>query len=177
MRLNRFAMRGVSALALAMLLAGCGGAAERFVTAPGLSGFGPTWGGMRPDFPSESLTVQRIRGAPAAAPEVLYAEPGNVWPAAEGERATMAEPDVALRGLGSRPFFPEAPARGRNLDNPPRADGRVINTPDGPAVTTGGTDRVQGTLSPRGSGVAVRDGGTVFITEPGLPTRMVPAPR
>jgi len=177
MRLNRFAMRGVTALGLVLLLAGCGGAGERFVTAPGLSGYGPTWGGMRPDLPSESLTVQRIRRAPAAEPEVLSTEPGNVWPAVEGQRATMAEPDAALRGLGPRPSFPEAPARGRNPDGSPRGDGRVIHTPQGAAVTTGGTDRVQGTTSPRGSGVAVRDGDTVTFTEPGRPTITAPAPR
>jgi hypothetical protein len=61
---------------------------------------------------------------------------------------------------------------------PPRADGRVILTPNGPVVTTGGTDRVQSTISPGGqSGVAVRDGPFTTVTpiggvpQPGVPMR------
>lgn len=161
-----------AALALAgLLLSACGGAGGMRV--PGLS---PSFSGGGVDFPTESLTIQRLRSGPVADAPVLTVEPGNVWPEQEGQRATLADPDAALRGL-PRATFPEAPRQPPMQRIAPRADGRIINTPDGAAVTTGGNDRVQGTLSPRGSGVAIRDGGTVTIIEPGTPPRLVPAPR
>jgi len=158
-------------LGAGLLLAGCGGTGGLRV--PGLAA---NWSGQGPDFPSDSLTVQRVRqGLPADA-GVLTVEPGNVWPEPEAARATLADPDAALRGL-PRPTFPE-PARLAPMDRiAPRADGRVLTTPDGQAVTTGGTERVQGTISPRGTGVAIRDGGNVTVIEPGTPPRLVPAPR
>jgi hypothetical protein len=165
-------LRAAPALAVAaLLLAGCG--ATSGLRVPGL---GANWSGAGPDFPTESATIQRIRNAPVAEPNVLTVEPGNVWPEQEGQRATLADPDAALRGLPAA-RFPDAPRQAPLQRIAPRADGRVIPTPDGAAVTTGGNDRVQGTLSPRGSGVAIRDGGTVTIIEPGTPPRLVPAPR
>lgn len=161
-----------AALALAgLLLSACG--ASGGMRVPGMS---PAFSGGGVDFPTDSMTIQRIRRAPVADADVLTVEPGNVWPEQEGQRATLADPDAALRGL-PRATFPDAPRQPPMQRIAPRADGRIINTPDGAAVTTGGNDRVQGTLSPRGSGVAIRDGGTVTIIEPGTPPRLVPAPR
>lgn len=161
-----------AALALAgLLLSACGTSGGMQV--PGLS---PSFSGGRVDFPTDSMTIQRIRRAPVADADVLMVEPGNVWPEQEGQRATLADPDAALRGL-PRATFPDAPRQPPLERVSPRADGRIINTPDGAAVTTGGNDRVQGTISPRGPGVAIRDGGTVTIIEPGTPPRLVPAPR
>lgn len=159
-------------LALAgLLLAGCGATAGLRV--PGL---GADWSGTGPNFPTESATIQRLRTAPVAEPNVLTVEPGNVWPEQEGARATLADPDAALRGL-PRATFPDPPRQAAPLRIAPRADGQVIQTPQGAVVTTGGNDRVQSTISPRGSGVAIRDGNTVTIVEPGQPPRLVPAPR
>lgn len=165
--------RGLAPVMLvsAALLSACGGTGGLRV--PGLA---PSWAGTGPEFPTDSVTIQRIRRAPVADAEVLAVEPGNVWPEQEAARATLADPDAALRGL-PRATFPD-PVRQPPMDRiAPRADGRVISTPDGAAITTGGNDRVQGTLSPRGSGVAIRDGGTVTLIEPGAPPRLVPAPR
>ncbi|HZH46552.1 MAG TPA: hypothetical protein VEY31_07940 [Roseococcus sp.] len=62
--------------------------------------YGPGWGGMRPTTPDESLTVQRVRAGPRAAPdELLRIEPGDMWPAEDTPRATLANPDEALRGI------------------------------------------------------------------------------
>lgn len=158
----------VIAMGLVLLLAGCG-TTERLL----MPGFGS--GGVA-EIPTDSLTVQRIRGAPVAPADVLRVEPGNVWPEQEGQRATMAEPDAVLRGLPPA-TFPEAPRQPPLQRIPPRADGQVIQTPQGGTVTTGGNDRVQSTLSPQGAGVAVRDGGTVTVIEPGQPPRLLPAPR
>jgi hypothetical protein len=155
----------------ALLLVGCAGG-----DGPRIPGLGAGWSGPGPDFPTESVTIRRIRNAPTVESNVLSVEPGNVWPEQEGQRATLADPDAALQGL-PRASFPDAPRQVPLQRIAPRADGQLITTPDGAAITTGGTDRVQGTLSPRGSGVAIRDGGTVTIVEPGRQPRLVPAPR
>ena len=62
--------------------------------------YGPTWGGMRPATPDESLTVQRVRvgpraGTPMGQGETLRIEPGDMWPAEDTPRATLANPDQA----------------------------------------------------------------------------------
>jgi hypothetical protein len=59
---------------------------------------GAPWGSTRPGAPSDSLTVQRVRGvAPSSQP--LLPEEGNVWPAPEAPRSTLRNPDQALRGI------------------------------------------------------------------------------
>jgi hypothetical protein len=163
----------------------------------GAFSFGPQWGGTRVDVPSESLTVQRVRGRVAAAPETLQTEPGSIWPAQEAPRATLADPEEVLRGalprrapgastapdlleaprarVGRMPGFEAAPAAAPAA--PPRSDGQVIPTPSGPVVTTGGAGRVQSTLSPQGSGLAIQDGGGVTLLAPGQPPRQAPSPR
>jgi len=61
---------------------------------------------------------------------------------------------------------------------PPRADGQVVLTPNGPVVTSGGTDRVQSYVGSDGqTGVVVRDGNTTTVIpqggvpQPGTPAR------
>lgn len=63
--------------------------------------------------PPDSLTVQRVTGR---APEVepLRPEPGDMWPAEEAPRATLANPEEALQGIptyrpGSGADAPETP--------------------------------------------------------------------
>lgn len=59
---------------------------------------GAPWGGMQPSAPAEGRTVQRIQGqAVAVAP--LLPEQGNVWPEAERPRATLINPEAALRNI------------------------------------------------------------------------------
>ncbi len=59
-------------------------------------GFG--LGGPRPGAPELSLTVARVRaGAEVAAPDTLRPEAGDVWPREEAPRATLANPEAALR--------------------------------------------------------------------------------
>ena len=178
--------------------------------------FGAAWGGRRPAILGDSLTVARVRGAemPQAAP--LLPEPGNVWPVEEAPRATLANPDAALRGIPtyrpseSRPLdslsspepgpisrglpnqmrgnpspmdLPQAAApapRLQPLPEPPprRADGRVVLTPQGPVVTSGGTDRVQSfTVPGGGSGIITQDGPTSIITGPDGRVQTVPTLR
>lgn len=62
---------------------------------------------------------------------------------------------------------------------PPRADGQVIHTPNGPVVTSGGTDRIQSFNVPGGgTGTAIRDGNTTTLIGPGSRIQTIPtAPR
>ncbi len=100
------------ALGLAALLSGCAAydsttsflnrtASGAFEGVVNLGSFMP-WGGTRPDSPGDSLTVQRVRGVTATA-EPLLPEAGNVWPAPEAPRATLMNPDQAMRGIPNYP--------------------------------------------------------------------------
>ncbi|MBS7809413.1 hypothetical protein [Roseococcus pinisoli] len=207
MRLNKSGPKVLLLLGLGAALSGCSSLESGFASTTGWMSdrYGPSWGGMRPAVPADSLTVQRIqnRGEAAALPP-LTTEPGDVWPREEGPRATLANPDEALRGLrpsedtppprrrGSaapadpvvtgvppmRAFDapPPAPPRAARTDTP-RNQGQVIFTPQGPVNTTGGTDRVQSTISPQGPGVAIRDGNMTTIIGPGGDVQQVPTPR
>jgi hypothetical protein len=59
-----------------------------------------SFGGLTSDPIPNSSTVQRVRaGGGNAGLDPLQPEEGNVWPAEEGPRATLANPDEALRGI------------------------------------------------------------------------------
>lgn len=144
------------------------------------------------------LTVERVRGGPAiAATEPLREEPGNVWPAAEGPRATLANPEEALRGIppmtppprGSSsppPVMAPEPRRpgaglpadtGRLASTPPSDERRRIETPTGTFQQTTGTERAGSAIGPGGRTAAVtRDGNVTIITEPGRPAQQVLTP-
>ncbi|MBK1659588.1 hypothetical protein [Paracraurococcus ruber] len=64
------------------------------------------------------------------------------------------------------------------LSAPPgrRPEGQVITTPSGPALTTGGTDRVQSFITPGGgTGTAIRDGNTTTLIGPNGQVQTVPS--
>ncbi|MDB5374793.1 MAG: hypothetical protein JWP04_3435 [Belnapia sp.] len=92
---------------LAALLSGCGWAGDAsYGVANGIATVGDKvgapWGGMVAKDPEPSDTIARIQGSrPPAAPQLasLQVEPGNVWPAQEGPRATLANPDAAMRNI------------------------------------------------------------------------------
>ncbi len=220
MRRNGGWMGPTLALGLVVMLGGCQAVrsaistpADSYNDAGGL--FGAPWGGSRPDMIDNSLTIARLRGA-APTTEPLQPEPGNVWPTEETPRATLANPEAALRGIPS--YSPEspagvplgstsrgAPARLRGSSSPPppplplpeperssvlpslpplpqrppqRNEGQVVQTPQGPVVTGGGTDRVQSFIAPgRGTGIIQRDNGTATIIGPDGSVQTVPAPR
>lgn len=125
-----FERKGAVLLALVALLGGCTSLDRRdWTVADSGSGrmFGAVWGGMRSDRVEASDTIQRVRGVETPR-EPLQLEPGNVWPAEEAPRATLANPDAALRGVPPyRPGEARDPARlrdddGRMRDPEPRAD-------------------------------------------------------
>jgi len=215
MRLKPAALKTLCLIMLAVGLSGCTRAADSMAGVQArLSGthdrFGPNWGGTRPTMPTESLTVQRVRGVSEPQPP-LRPEPGDVWPGAESPRATLANPEDALRGEASRgitlndPFAPPRRPRGSSSafeqapgaapavispifeapTPPPRANrtdgapssGQVFQSQQGPVTTTGGSGRVNTTISPQGSGLAIRDGATTTLIGPGGNVQQVPTPR
>lgn len=104
------ALRLASLLFCAAILPGCAGIERSFSRmTDGLTDIslrsGPQWGGPRP-LVEESLTVQRVRAGVASAPTAdlatLRPEAGDVWPREEAPRATLANPDEALRGFGNQ---------------------------------------------------------------------------
>lgn len=208
MRLRLSAFQAFALLSLSLGMTSCARVETGFANAQrNLSGsydrFGPSWGGMRPTAPSDSLTVQRVRGG-ANMLDPLRPEPGDVWPREEGPRATLANPEEALRGVppagseprrsrGSSSAFEPAPGAAPPVISPifeaptppPRANrtdgardsGQVFQSREGPVTSTGGTGRVQSTISPQGSGLAIRDGATTTLIGPGGNVQQVPTPR
>ncbi|RVT92296.1 hypothetical protein EOD42_18975 [Rhodovarius crocodyli] len=197
-------------LALALALSACA-PADRVIsgTFDSVATFGgrvgAPWGGSRPaNIAPESLTAARVRqGGGAGGSEQLTEEPGNVWPAAEGPRATLANPDEALRGVPA--YRPEsgvgpvqvptgrrgsgaaletlpgqpAPAPQAALGTTPeprrpRASS-VIDTPSGPVVTAPSSGRVTTGTGPAGgpSSTVFSDGNVRVIQRPGQPAEQV----
>ncbi|WP_424813305.1 hypothetical protein [Roseococcus sp. YIM B11640] len=210
MRVKASGFRLVLLLGIGSVLAGCSSFESGFASMTGgLSGvatrYGPSWGGMRPAAPADSLTVQRIqsRSSPAEF-QPLRPEPGDVWPQEEAPRATLANPDEALRGVSPSADAPPPRRRGSaaaleptypsstssmpvsqravrttapRTPAPAMDMGQVISTPQGPVTTTGGTNRVQTTISPQGSGLAIQEGAVTTIIGPGGNVQQVPTPR
>lgn len=106
-------------------------------------------------------------------------QPTDPAPLPPGLRGTASPPPPPLRQPDIPPPQAVAPSL-PNLNAPPprRADGQVITTPGGPAITTGGTDRVQSFITPGGgTGTAVNDGNTTTLIGPGGQVQSVPTRR
>jgi hypothetical protein len=115
---------------LALLATGCstatdplGNAVQRFADA-----IGPTQASVA----SDSLTVQRVRGANPEVPPVL-SEPGDVWPQPEAPRPTLlGSPEEAMRNIPEyRPTFIEGA--------PPAASPVPVPGESGPPARRGST--------------------------------------
>ena len=115
-------------------------------------------------------------GAPASslAPTSSLPPPGPSRGLPTTGRATAPPPVMQSTQAPTLYVPPSAPAE----TAPPREDGRVILTPNGPVVTTGGTGRVQSFVSPGGqSGIVTRDGPFTTVTpiggtpQTGIPMR------
>ena len=183
-----------------------GGAFESVTSLGG--NLGAPWGTTRPLNVENSITVSRVRaGGGMGGAEILEPEDGNVWPAIEGPRATLANPDDALRGIPSyRPGDAAAPPpprrRARGSDAayvspgeqpaPPVASvaprlgaprtppqGSTIIAPDGSSRTiTGSQGNFGSTIGPSGqTGTLLRDGNITILQEPGRPAQQIITPR
>ena len=125
--------RGAALLASVMAFGGCSWVNPALTTEAD-AGFGAPfllpWSDARTVSLADSYTVRRLRGAEGLpADERLQVEAGNVWPAEEAPRATLADPDAALRGVP--PWRPGETRSPRDLPvderpggplMPPRAD-------------------------------------------------------
>ena len=119
--------------------------------------------------------------APAGRSQWQPTDPPNPAPLPPGLRSGASRPGPRLDPQppipGPQAVAPPLP----NVNAPPprRADGRVILQPQGgAAVTTGGTDRVQGYTTPGGgSGTAVIDGNTTTLFDPSGRIQTVPTQR
>jgi hypothetical protein len=142
----------------------------------------PPWAPSSATAPEDSLTVQRVVGAE---PEVqpLLPEGGNVWPAAEAPRATLADPEAAMRDVPEYtpripPPRPEAQPRRQprgsstppQTELPPTRDFRYPSPLAQPPLSPP-PPRADGQVIPLpGGGAAVTTGGTEryqTFTEPG----------
>ncbi len=195
-------MRRTALFAIVLLLPGCTGFGtflDHTFSAPGYN----------PNIPmTDSENVRRALGrSPTFDP--LGTEPGNVWPdlqeptptladiqqeaASNGRSPTpRAEPDRQPRRRGSStppgsvqpsfaapiPNIPQRPAP-RSFAPGPGPLGRVVPTPGGPAVDSGGTSGYRQLTTPRGPGaIMVPNGnGTSTIINPDGTVETVPTPR
>lgn len=183
--------QGAALLASVVTLGGCSWVNPALTTEAD-AGFGAPfllpWSDTRTAALADSYTVRRIRGAEGLPPEErLQVDPGNVWPAEEAPRATLANPDAALRGVPPyRPGEFRDPSRlrdedGRLRDAGPRADAlpsdqrppprrRGASSPPPPLLEQPEPDRVQVLPVPPGaySPPPRRSDGQVVLT-PGGP--------
>lgn len=143
---------------------------------------GNVWPGPLPPRTTLANPDAALRGVPEyGTPGTSIPPPTSSLPPVGPPRglpssAATSPPPVA-RPTASSPLLnipPAAPAG----TMPPRADGRFIMTPNGPVVTTGGTDRIQSAITPGGqSAIVTRDGNTTTVTpiggvpQPGVPLR------
>ena len=122
-----------------------------------------------PEGPAAAMNaVPDYRPVPRPDIDVQTRRPGSSTP-----------PDVQARPA---PIAAPAPARPTPPVLPPasRVEGNQVLVPGQPAGTvTGGTDRVQTFTQPNsaGGGVAVRDGGTTTVIQPGGRVTTIPTPR
>ncbi len=158
--------------------------------------------------PVDSLTVARVMGRDVEVPPLLPESGNSVWPSEDAPRGTIGNPDARVRpgeppttrnqerrGSSSPPpmndvysgpppgfqapnLRPLNPAPAPLAPPPPRADGRVIPTPNGPVVTsTGGPGYATYTTPEGATGIAIPQGGTTTLLDGRGGVRQVPTPR
>jgi hypothetical protein len=177
-------LRGATLAAL-FLLAGCSTGEMGSAVSSTMDRIWSPFMGPTQVVASDSLTVQRVRGAnPSVDP--LVPEAGDVWPVQEAERTTlMGGPDEAMRNIPVyRPsLIPGAPAASSPVPTPgdrpirrgsstppgnPGAPADFARSPATPAPagatspptgrTVTSTSRVPAPGGPQGGGAVIRDG-------------------
>lgn len=145
---------------------------------------GDVWPGPLPPRTTLANPDAALSGIPNYDPAGTRRDPSAEAPSSRsgpprGLPSAGTLPPSTLDPLPSRPSA--SPAAGsvapRLPPIPPRADGQVIQTPGGPVVTSGGTDRVQNFNIPgQGTGTAIRDGNTTTLIGPDGRVQVVPSP-
>lgn len=135
----------------------------------------------RPASPEAAVThVPDYRPVPRPEVDAQTTPPGASQPSSGTRRVGSSTPPPSA----SVPPPVQVPAPRRAAppvpEPPEREEPRVVTIPgQPPAVTTGGTGRVQGIVQPGNpaGGVAIQDGGTTTIIQPGGRVTTVPTPR
>jgi hypothetical protein len=191
-------MRRFALIGLVLLLPGCTGFAD-------FMGDTLTYG-INPNSPvGDSENMRRARGLDAEI-EPLTPEPGNIWPGPVQQMPTLQ--DLEKSGFqpppGGQPYSPDhrqpvprgsstppgnvepglppelqpRPPSVSTTPPAPNPSGRVVQTPSGPGVTSGGTSGYQTLTSPEGSSVVVPNGnGTSTVIHPNGTVETIPTPR
>lgn len=120
-----------AALALVALLGGCGWVYPSLTTEAD-AGFGAPYiaprGNLEPIVLADSPTVRRVGGGEGIpVEEHLQTEPGDIWPKLETPRATLADPEAALRGVPD--WRPNEPRSRQDLPGE-RIPGGPLRGPD-----------------------------------------------
>lgn len=100
----------------------------------------PVWSqSSRATVPGDSLTIRRVVAGTGDVPVApLLPEPGDVWPREEAPRATLMNPDEALRGVppytppDGEPRLDREPPPGSTTPGSPRRRTRGSSTPPAP---------------------------------------------
>ena len=133
----------------------------------------------RPMSPEAAMTqVPDYRPVPRPDLERQMAPPGGADATPAPRRGSSTPPPNA--SVPPRSEIPPRPAAAAVPPAPERVEGRVVNVPgQPPAVVTGGTGRVQSLVQPGNpaGGVAIQDGGTTTVIQPGGRITTVPTPR
>lgn len=192
---------------LAPLLAGCGPDWQpswNLSSTPAVPGDGLTVQrvvGEDPEFqPVRSQDIEQLRQTIGSlltsrpsnpdAPPVLPFNPTTGEPPAATPTPPPPPAPRATRGSSTPPPVASVPPRSEppprpsvaapDRPDPTRVEGRVLDIPGQPsAVVTGGTGRVQSIVQPGypAGGVAIQDGGTTTVIQPGGRVTTVPTPR
>ena len=149
---------------------------------------GDVWPGPLPPRTTLANPDAALRGVPdyrPADPSNLGGMPPSTRRGTPASSSSLGGLPPSLRGSSSPPPVPALPPEPQSLTTlppstlpppppAPRTDGQVIMTPNGPVVTSGGTDRVQTFTVPGGAGTAIRDGNTTTLFGPGGQIQVVP---
>ena len=134
----------------------------------------------RPESPEAAArNVPEYRPVPRPDLDRQVAPPRDVMPAPAPRSGSSTPPPVASVPP-SATLPPRPPVAAQQPEPREREEGRVVTIPgQPPAVTTGGTGRVQSIVQPGNpaGGVAIRDGGTTTVIQPGGRVTTVPTPR
>lgn len=185
-------MRRIAMLTLVLTVSACG---HNTWSDP------PFTGGADPNRPhGDSVNLMRAMGdAPAVTP--LLPEPGDIWPGPLPPMPTLQDIErdsglshltpgaTPMPGSSSPPPTSSLPPLPRQLTPvpsspmpraaPPQQSGKTVQTPSGPGVTTGGTDKYQTTTTPGGgSAIIVPNGnGTSTVIYPDGRIETIPTPK
>lgn len=135
---------------------------------------------QRPATPEAAMSsVPDYRPVPRPEVDAHTGTPAQAAPPPRRGSSTPP-PVISSPQPDARPAEPRIPQE--EPERPARSGARVVTTPgpsQPPGVVTGGTGRVQGFVQPGNpaGGVAIQDGGTTTIIQPGGRVTTVPTPR